>query len=327
MKSLGCHWQCCLKETEMFYHRSTSGLVRLTLVLICCLSVPSLVAADLDFDWATVGNAGNAGDVHAQGTFGAVDYTYLISKTEVTNAQYAEFLNAVAKTDAHGLYNTNMGSNARGGITRSGDTGSFQYAVKKHMGNKPVNYVSFVDAMRFVNWLQNGQGDGATESGVYLIGTGSNEVRDANAQYFIPNENEWYKAAYHKNDGVTGNYFEYPTCSEEAPTVARANASGDVGNPGRNVANYTHGADWNGQNGNVTTVGSAGADSASPYGTFDQGGNVGEWNEAVINATSRGLRGGSWNNISNYVLSASARSSSSPTHETFDVGFRVARMP
>ena len=58
------------------------------------------------------------------------------------------------------------------------------------------------------------------------------------------------------------------------PTVATANATGDISNPGTNVANYDLGADWNGQNGNVTTVGTAGADSASFYGTFDQGGNV-----------------------------------------------------
>jgi len=31
-------------------------------------------------------------------------------------------------------------------------------------------------------------------------------TRESDATYFIPTENEWYKAAYHKNDGVTGNY-------------------------------------------------------------------------------------------------------------------------
>ena len=36
---------------------------------------------------------------------GAVDYAYNIGTYEVTNAQYVEFLNAVAKTDGYGLYN------------------------------------------------------------------------------------------------------------------------------------------------------------------------------------------------------------------------------
>ena len=75
------------------------------------------------------------------------------------------------------------------------------------------------------------------------------------------------------------------------PTVATANATGDISNPGANVANYNRGADWNAQNGNVTTVGSAAANNY--FGTADQGGNVNEWNDAVISGSSRGLRGGS----------------------------------
>jgi len=53
--------------------------------------------------------------------------------------------------------------------------------------------------MRFVNWLENGQpADGSgTESGVYTIGSGVNETRAAAASYFIPSEDEWYKAAYY----------------------------------------------------------------------------------------------------------------------------------
>lgn len=72
-----------------------------------------------------VGNAGNAGEVQPQGTFGTVGYDYLIAATEVTNAQYAEFLNAKAASDPLALYNTSMGSNARGGITRTGVSGSY----------------------------------------------------------------------------------------------------------------------------------------------------------------------------------------------------------
>ena len=60
----------------------------------------------------------------------------------------------------------------------------------------------------------------------------------------LPTEDEWYKAAYHKNDGVTGNYYLYPTSSNAAPTVALSNAVGDIANPGVNVANYDFGAIW-----------------------------------------------------------------------------------
>jgi hypothetical protein len=51
---------------------------------------------------------------------------------------YADFLNSVAATDRYSLYNTNMGSDARGGITQSGAPGSYTYAVKANMGDKPV---------------------------------------------------------------------------------------------------------------------------------------------------------------------------------------------
>jgi len=67
-------------------------------------------------DWVTVGDPGNACDVQPPypprpgGCFGSVDYVYLISKYEVTNAQYAEFLNAVADTDTNGLYSESMGT-------------------------------------------------------------------------------------------------------------------------------------------------------------------------------------------------------------------------
>jgi hypothetical protein len=116
-----------------------------------CLS--TAVNATVAFDWAVVGNPGNGGDVQPQGVFGAVNKEFRISKYAVTNIQYAEFLNAIASTDTYELYNPAMSRNANGGITRSGVSGSFQYDVKPGQANNPVTYVSFFDAMRFVNWL------------------------------------------------------------------------------------------------------------------------------------------------------------------------------
>ena len=80
-----------------------------------------------------------------------------IGAYEITNAQYAEFLNAVADADPNALYNTRMGTSARGGITRSGGSGSYGYSVKAGHENKPVVFVSFYDALRFANWLHNGE--------------------------------------------------------------------------------------------------------------------------------------------------------------------------
>ena len=125
---------------------------------------PSVVT----FDWATVGDPGNACDPHGTGRcFGAVGYAYRIAKHEVTDAQYAAFLNAKAASDPLGLYNPDMAT--WGGITRSGSAGSYTYSAIPGRENAPVVLVSYFDALRFTNWLHNGQGDGDTETGAYTL--------------------------------------------------------------------------------------------------------------------------------------------------------------
>lgn len=137
-----------------------------TLMLLGLLAVlPTTSQAVVTLDWAYVGNPGNPNDSTG---YGGVGYGYYIGKYEVTNAQYAEFLNAVDSvgTNPNGIYNASMSSDVRGGISfNAGAAAGSKYEVKTNMGDKPVNYVSFVDAMRFSNWLNNGQGSGGTESG------------------------------------------------------------------------------------------------------------------------------------------------------------------
>ena len=253
-------------------------------------------------DTTLVGNPGNAPieigftptDTRwfKAGSFGAVSESFRIGTTEVTNDQYAVFLNAVASTNNIGLYHSQMASSSIGGILQTGVSGSHVYESKPLMGNKPVVWVSLWDAMRFANWLHNGMPAGppsneTTEDGAYFLGGVPNPlvleveiVRKPGARWFLPSEDEWFKAAYHKNDGPTGNYFEYPTASDLTPTVATADEFGNVSNPGDNVANYLRGARWNSTFGNVTTVGSAA--SASAYGTFDQAGNVDEYTDTEL---------------------------------------------
>ena len=52
-----------------------------------------------------------------------------------------------------------------GGITRSGISGSYSYRATPGREKIPVNYVTFYNALRFANWLHNGQCDGGTETG------------------------------------------------------------------------------------------------------------------------------------------------------------------
>jgi formylglycine-generating enzyme required for sulfatase activity len=265
--------------------------------------------AEVAIDWVTVGHPGNACDTQDQGCFGAVAYTYQIGKYEVTNAQYAELLNAVAATDTSSLYSTSMGSGG-GGITRSGSSGSYTYSAIAGRADMPVNYVSFYDSLRFANWLHNGQPTGAqdsttTEDGAYDISLGGSVVRKAGAYVFLTSEDEWYKAAYHAGSGA---YCDYPAGSDTQTTCALAGATANTAN-----------CDW--VEGDLTDAGSY-TGSASPNGTFDQGGNVWEWNEA-ISGWVRGLRGGSF-----YIypsgLAASYRSAGDPSDEYYIVGFRVA---
>jgi len=288
--------------------------------------VASAASASVTMDWSTVGNAGNAADPTTG--FGSVGYEYRIGTYEVTNSQYAAFLNAAAASDPNGLYNSGMGLNPRGGITRSGSDGSYTYSVRTNMGDKPVNFVSWFDAARMSNWMTNGQGAGGTESGVYSF-NGVNSIsgitRDLSNpnQVFIPTEDEWYKAAYHQpfaEGGDSDDYWLYATQSNSIPTIASATGIGDVANPGQDVVNYAGGADWSLLNGNVTTVGSAG--STSFYGAFDMTRTVWEWNETLI-GSSRGVRGGSFGGSESFLRS-SFRNFNFPSDEFNGVGFRLA---
>jgi formylglycine-generating enzyme len=281
-----------------------------------------------------VGNPGNAPDSGVSGSLGSVASAYRIGTYEVTNAEYVEFLNAKAASDPFGLYNLSMGGNARGGITRSGVSGSFAYSVRPDMGNKPVNFVSWYDALRFANWLNNGQGSGDTETGAYTLADAT-PSRSPGATWFLPNSDEWYKAAFYQpasQGGDADSYWKYATATNTDPTIASAIDTagpnrGNIGNPGANVANWGNGADWNAQNGNVTTVGSAGPSSKSYYGTFDQAGNVREWSETSLGDGSvRAMWGGEFNN-GVAQMSSSAGLVGFPTQEDVAAGFRVATVP
>ncbi|MBX9790006.1 MAG: formylglycine-generating enzyme family protein [Pirellulales bacterium] len=321
-----------------------ANFIRLAAFLSWLTSILTpITASAITIPTVPVGNPGNAPDLLTGNHYGAVSYDYRIGTTEVTNAQYAEFLNFKAATGALTLWTTSMDSDARGGITRSGVSGSYSYTTKPNMADKPVNFVFWYSAIRFANWLHNGQGAGDTETGAYTLLGGTTVptnfltiTRNAGATWFLPSENEWYKAAYYDprtatEGGPAGDdhYWLYPTMSDSAPAMASADVTGNISNPGTNVANYDRGADWNSQDGNVTTVGSAGPLSRSFYGTSDQGGNLWEWNEALLSPSLpsiRGTRGGAFADPS-LALQSSARPGSEPGSGFASVGFRVAIVP
>ena len=310
----------------MIRHHARLLIVPFVLVAVCLCTTNASHA--ITIDWAIVGDIGNA---DAEDTIvGGVDYEYRISKHEVTNSQYAEFLNATAATDTFGLYTTEMGSQTWGGITRSGSSGSYSYSVKSDAvgqgpggsdytyANKPVVYVSWYDTIRFANWLTSG----TTESGAYTItGGGSNSgtvtVPDHSTfaagsdTFFLPSEDEWVKAAYY--DGGSSTYFGYATGTDIKPNNNLPSA--DTGNS----ANFDYGGLTTGDSSYpLTDVGDYGL-SASPYGTFDQAGNVFEWNEDLVKVSNRVLRGGSWGGDS-----LGSPLNFFPAGEINEIGFRIA---
>ncbi len=181
----------------------------------------------------------------------------------------------------------------------------------------PVNYVSVWDAMRFANWLHNGQGNGDTETGAYTLLGGtpapSNRgtlKRNAGATVFLTSVHEWHKAAYY--DAGSASYVDYPAGSDTPSTCASPTATANSANCGAAAAN------------DLTSVGSY-PGSPSAYGTFDQGGNVFEWSTPDPEGQSSffSARGGSFHNDATF-MAASYLSGTSGGFEGQDQGFRVA---
>ena len=293
------------------------------LTLISNLQAQPLVTIET----VPVGNAGNAADSTG---YGSVAHNFNIGTYEVTIGQYTDFLNSVAATDTYSLYNASMATDLNvAGISRSGPSGLYTYAVINNSGdsgNRPITFVSWFDAARFANWMNNGATVGAsTETGAYTLNGATTGIitKNAGATWWIPSEDEWYKAAYYKGGGTNAGYWDYPTQSDTAP--------GNIVGGAANQANYNNGvysvtqsASYVGTLNYLTDAG-AFSNSASAYDTFDQGGNVWEWNDAVI-GSSRGLRGGSWDDFDG-SLQSSLRFDLDPTDEYNILGFRVASVP
>lgn len=278
--------------------------VRMTMwVVVVCVMVLANVASatiirGIDMDFVTIGNADNSADTQVMndGTtnYGAVGYEYRIGKYEITNAQWDAF---IALSD---------------GAPTGNPSNAYDESATYTGSQQPTNEVSWYEAAQFCNYLTSGD----KSKGAYLFSGNNSNAGDfigidrtaAQATYgtiyFLPNEDEWYKAAYYKPDD--SGYSLYANGLGTIP------ASDD----GWNRAGGLYGTAWN-----------VGTGIEEQNGTFDMMGNSWEWNETLVN-NERGLRGGSFEIGGPLEGPASSyRTSGNQHYEDNAFGFRVASVP
>ncbi len=311
----------------------------LLLFLVAALLASTARAGTVNISLVPVGDPGNVADPLTG--YGSVSYTYSMGEFDVTIGQYCQFLNAVAATDTYGLYNPGMapGQVFRTlGIAQSGSSGNYSYSVAgsyNQAANCPIFDVSWGDAARFVNWLANGQPTGpegplTTENGTYSLNGGTSNAalmlvsRNPGSTWVLPTVNEWYKSAYYSGGGTDSAYWTYATQSDTTPSnVLSATGTNnanfvttDNGPPNYGFTDHT----------NFLTPVGAFADSPSAYGTFDQSGDVWQWNETAYGGVGRGSYGGSY--AGEFIgLTSSDGGNDYPTSEGPTEGFRVAYVP
>jgi sulfatase modifying factor 1 len=253
-------------------------------------------------DFVDIGNAGNAADTTE---FGAVPYDYRIGKFEISQ-------NQIDRATVNGMANVTAGA---------------------WLANQPAANISWVQAAAFVNWLNTSTGKQAaynlTFSGSWSMTLwssadawqlgGENLYRHKDAYYFMPSDNEWYKAAYFNPAG--SNYFNFPTGSDTFPTPVTSGTNADTA-----VFNLPS-----------MIAAPAMVDSAgglSPYGTMGQGGNVFEWNETARDGTNdspnqfRRFVGGAFNEVGAGMVAGTFGVNGDPSSFTNSaLGFRVASVP
>ncbi|WP_162243812.1 SUMF1/EgtB/PvdO family nonheme iron enzyme [Pseudorhodoferax sp. Leaf274] len=296
-------------------------------------------------DWTLIDKPGNTSDLRTG--YGCVAKRYEMARTEVTNVQYVAFLNAVAAGgDPYRLYLEDMATGAVGGIVRRVDGERASYQVKPGYEDRPAAYLSWFALARMANWYHFGQPNGMQVAGVtegdYTLGAYDTRgfasfeqagrkhtvaatlfERNPDAKYFLPSNDEWYKAAYYdpERPGLR-KYWSYPNRNDTPPGSA----------PDSNGANYQVKSLGEGGPYYVSTAGRFA--SRGYYDLLDMGGNLWEWLETWRglggqqgwrrDIPTKGLRGGSFNYI-DIGLSFNNIDPGYPSDHYFVYGGRLAR--
>ena len=161
-------------------------------------------------------------------------------------------------------------------IRKEWKNGKYIYEVYPASANAAVTYVSWYDALRYCNWL----GESYAISNQDL-----SAERIVDAEYFLPTENEWYKAAYYDPKGK--KYKLYPL--RDAHKIENSDR----------------------------------LESKSTYGMMETSDHIWEWTESEVGKAFRGIRSDSWFQGNN--RQSAGRYYSNPEMELGHLGFRVAR--
>lgn len=89
----------------------------------------------------------------------------------ITATQYCIFLNAVASTDVHNLYEKKAGDDSlTASVIREGTPGAYRYSVIAGKEDVHLSYLSRLTTARYCNWLANGQLSAEEDPNVTEVG-------------------------------------------------------------------------------------------------------------------------------------------------------------
>lgn len=304
--------------------RLLAGVLGVALLFTAAIPVraDTFGSGELAFEipFVTIGDPGNPPDTVTPSGLGAplpsgtVDYVYRIGKYEVSE-QIIDKANRLSEAAGRPL-------GLEVDVARGPD--------------KPATGLSWFDAARFVNWLNEERGSpsaykfvdetvGGRTRPVFQLWEPSdpgydpaNPFRNTRAYYFLPSADEWHKAAYY--DPAAGDYWLYPYGSDDPPLAVPFGTY-----PNTAVYNQDGPAD----------VQLAGGENVN--GIVGIAGNVYEFEETSVNLINdlydnpflmrRGANGGSWTRDLATSLSAAFRNSGGPAASQSTVGLRLASVP